>query len=72
MGEQALECMNDVELPLATSLEPRPGEVQALTPTIDAVYTPDIDSALDSEGPKRDFWRAFRALGDWYADLPPY
>jgi uracil-DNA glycosylase family 4 len=72
MGEQALECLNDVELPLAVPLGPRPGEVQALTPTIDAIYTPDIDSALDSEGPKRDFWRAFRVLGDWYGDLPPY
>jgi uracil-DNA glycosylase len=72
MGEQTLECLNDVELPLAAPLEPRPGEVQALTPTTDAIYTPDIDSALDSEGPKRDFWRAFRALGDWYGDLPPY
>ena len=33
---------------------------------------PDIDESLDAEEPKREFWRAFRALGDWYADLPPY
>ncbi len=33
---------------------------------------PDIDESLDSEDSKRDFWAAFRSLGDWYADLPPY
>ena len=40
-----------------------PGEIQSLTPSIDALYTPDIDGALDEESAKRDFWRAFRALG---------
>ena len=35
-------------------------------------YVPDIDSSLDDEKAKREFWGAFRALGEWYADLPPY
>lgn len=72
MGEQALECLNDVQIPLAKPVVADPGRIQPLTPTIDVIYTPDIDSSLDAEGPKRDFWRAFRTLGDWYADLPPY
>jgi uracil-DNA glycosylase len=72
MGEDALEALNDVEMPLARRLEPKLGEVQALTPTIEALYVPDIDHSLDSEESKREFWRAFRVLGDWYADLPPY
>ena len=72
MGERALETLNDLELPLAGRLEPELGEIQPLTPTIDALYVPDIDDSLDSEGSKREFWSAFRALGDWYADLPPY
>ncbi len=38
----------------------------------DVLFVPDIDASLDDEGAKRSFWRAFRALGDWYADLPPY
>ena len=38
-------------------LEPRLGEIQELTPTIDALYVPDIDDSLDSEEPKREFWR---------------
>jgi len=72
MGAQALATLNDLELPLAARLEPLLGEVQSLTPTIDALYVPDIDSSLDDEGAKKGFWRAFRKLGDWYADLPPY
>jgi uracil-DNA glycosylase len=46
--------------------------VQTLTPSIDALFTPGIDGALDDEAAKREFWRAFRVLGDWYADFPPY
>jgi len=72
MGEGALETLNDVQVPMARELEPLPGEIQRLTPSIDAIYTPDIDGSLDSEEPKREFWRAFRALGTWYEDLPPY
>ena len=33
---------------------------------------PNIDEALDEETAKRAFWTAFRRLGDWYADFPPY
>jgi len=72
MGEETLDCLNDVGLPLAERVEARPGEIQRLTPTIDAIFTPDIDAALDSEPAKREFWRAFRALGEWYEELPPY
>jgi uracil-DNA glycosylase family 4 len=72
MGEAALDCLNDVQIPLARTVEPLPGQVQRLTPSIDVIFTPDIDGSLDAEEPKQDFWRAFRALGDWYADLPPY
>jgi uracil-DNA glycosylase family 4 len=72
MGERALETLGEIGVPLARPLEPRLGQVQSLTPTIDALYVPDIDDSLDSEDSKREFWSAFRALGDWYAELPPY
>src|SRR5918999_419533 len=72
MGEDALGELNELELPLARPVEPTPGEIQRLTPSCDALYVPDIDTALDEEEPKREFWAAFRSLGDWYADLPPY
>jgi uracil-DNA glycosylase len=72
MGERALETLNELGVPLARALEPALGEIQPLTPTIDALHVPDIDDSLDAEGAKREFWSAFRALGDWYAELPPY
>jgi uracil-DNA glycosylase len=72
MGERALEVLNEVDVPLSGTLDAVPGEIQELTPTIDALYVPDIDDSLDSEESKREFWSAFRALGEWYADLPPY
>jgi uracil-DNA glycosylase len=72
MGERVLETLNEVGVPLARELEPKLGEVQSLTPTIDVLYVPDIDDSLDSEESKREFWSSFRALGDWYAELPPY
>jgi uracil-DNA glycosylase family 4 len=72
MGEDALAVLNDLEVPLAREVEARPGELQRLTPAIDALFVPDIDEALDDEDGKRAFWSAFKVLGQWYADLPPY
>ena len=72
MGEEARAELNDLGVPLGRPVEATPGEVQRLTPMCDVLYVPDIDASLDDEGAKRAFWRAFRALGDWYADLPPY
>ena len=72
MGGRALETLNELDVPLSRTLAPAPGSLQELTPTIDALYVPDIDESLDSEESKREFWSAFRALGEWYADRPPY
>jgi uracil-DNA glycosylase family 4 len=72
MGDKALETLNEIDVPLGRQLERTPGTIQSLTPTIDALFVPDIDDSLDSEESKREFWSAFRALGDWYAELPPY
>jgi uracil-DNA glycosylase family 4 len=72
MGGDALDVVNELEIPLGRRLEPELGVVQALTPSLDALYVPLIDDALDDEASKRDFWAAFRSLGDWYAALPPY
>jgi uracil-DNA glycosylase family 4 len=72
MGTEALEALGEVEVPLAGELEPKLGEIQAFTPTIEVLYVPDIDSSLDAEESKRAFWSAFKTLGEWYEDLPPY
>jgi uracil-DNA glycosylase len=72
MGDEALDILNDLELPLSDRIEPVEGEVQRLTPTMDALYVPDIDDSLDTEDAKQRFWSSFRVLGDWYDRLPPY
>jgi uracil-DNA glycosylase family 4 len=72
MGTDALEALNDLALPLALPLTETEGEIQELTPQLSALLVPNIDGALDEEQAKRAFWSAFRALGDWYAALPPY
>jgi uracil-DNA glycosylase family 4 len=72
MGGDALDAVNELALPLASELAEIEGEVQVLTPQLAALLVPNIDAALDEEQAKRAFWNAFRALGDWYAALPPY
>ena len=49
-----------------------PGELQRFTPSIEALFVPNIADSLDEEAAKRAFWSAFRVLGQWWADLPPY
>jgi uracil-DNA glycosylase family 4 len=72
MGEDALTALNDLDVPLARQLDPELGVVQSFTPACDALVVPNIDEALDEEAAKREFWSAFRVVGEWYADLPPY
>ena len=72
MGSDALRTINELEIPLARELPAVEGELQRLTPSIEALYVPNIDEALDEERAKREFWTAFRVLGQWWADLPPY
>jgi uracil-DNA glycosylase family 4 len=72
MGEDALEFLNGLEFPLSRTLEWTPGERQHFTPTIEALPVPDIDSSLDEAPAKTAFWNAFKAVGPWWAELPPY
>jgi uracil-DNA glycosylase family 4 len=72
MGEDARQCLNSLRFPLAGEIEDRPAVIQKFTPTIDALVTPDIDASLDEQSEKRAFWEAFKALGPWWSELPPY
>ena len=72
MGEPSLAFLNSVAFPLARAIEPKEGELQKLTPTIDALYTPDIDESLDEAPAKTAFWNAFKLVGSWFEALPPY
>src|SRR4029078_4248401 len=72
MGENTVEYLNSIEFPLADKVEDRPGELQRFTPTVQVLVVPDIDTALDEAPAKRNFWNAFKPLGQWWAELPPY
>jgi uracil-DNA glycosylase len=72
MGDDALTVLNELGVPLAHRLAATPGEIQRFTPSIEALFVPNIDESLDEETAKRSFWTAFRVLGRWWADLPPY
>jgi uracil-DNA glycosylase len=72
MGEDALVFVNELDFPLSAELEAREGELQRFTPTIEALFTPDVDESLDDQAAKTRFWNAFKPLGPWWAELPPY
>src|SRR5207253_5045142 len=72
MGEDALAFLNDVGFPLSVTLEPAVGVLQRFTPTTDALVVPDIDASLDEQAEKTRFWNAFKLVGPWWAELPPY
>jgi uracil-DNA glycosylase family 4 len=72
MGPETLAVLNDLDIPLSQTVRAEAGEIQHLTPSVEALYVPSIDEALDEDGAKRDFWAAFRVLGRWWTDLPPY
>jgi uracil-DNA glycosylase family 4 len=72
MGDEALAFLNALEFPLSQPLEPAQGALQQLTPTVQALVVPDIDASLDEQAAKTRFWRAFKALGPWWTELPPY
>jgi uracil-DNA glycosylase family 4 len=72
MGTPTVEFLNELGFPLSRRLDPEAGRLQAFTPTIDALVTPDIDESLDEQGAKTRFWNGFKELGPWWAELPPY
>jgi uracil-DNA glycosylase family 4 len=72
MGQDALACLNAVRFPLAAEVTNEPGTIQRFTPTIEALVCPDVDASLDEAPAKKAFWDAFKAIGPWWSELPPY
>ena len=72
MGETAVEFLNALDFPLADPVEYKPGELQRFTATTQVLVVPDIDASLDEAPAKTQFWNAFKPLGSWWAELPPY
>jgi hypothetical protein len=57
---------------MAAEVASQQGSIQKFTPTIDALVTPDLDASLDEAPAKKKFWEAFKAIGPWWSELPPY
>jgi uracil-DNA glycosylase family 4 len=72
MGDDALRFLNELGFPLSRPVEATLGELQRFTPTIEALAVPDIDHSLDEQSEKTRFWNAFKPVGPWWAELPPY
>lgn len=72
MGERAVEAVNDMGFPGAEPLTGDLGVLQRWTPAVEAIVVPDIDDSLDEQSAKREFWNAFRAVGDWHQAQPPF
>ena len=72
MGERVVGFVNQLGFPLSDALDPAAEGIQRFTATIDALVTPDIDDSLDEQDAKTTFWNAFKALGPWWAETPPY
>ena len=72
MGEDALEFLNGIRFPLGSAVAHELGALQRFTPSIEALVVPDIDLSLDDGPAKTAFWNAFKGVGPWWAELPPY
>ena len=73
MGEEALEELNGLGVPLgARGRSPRPARSSASRPPATRSTCRTSTARSTRSSAKREFWAAFRALGEWYADFPPY
>jgi uracil-DNA glycosylase family 4 len=72
MGEPARSFLNSLKFPLADEVGPEVGGLQRFTATVEALVVPDIDESLDEQPAKSAFWKAFKAIGPWFSELPPY
>jgi uracil-DNA glycosylase len=72
MGDETVAFVNRLAFPLADAVDADAEGLQRFTATIQALVVPDIDAALDEAPAKTAFWNAFKAVGAWYSELPPY
>lgn len=72
MGPRTVDALNAMGFPGSVPLERDWGRLQRWTPAVEAIVVPDIDSSLDEQDAKREFWTAFRAVGDWHQAQPPF
>lgn len=72
MGDDARRAINGLRVPDSEPINDEPGVIAKWSATCDVLVCPDIDDSLDNPARKQEFWNAFRAIGPWYDELPPY
>ena len=73
MGEDALAVVNELDIPLRRELDCGSGGDPGVHPRDRCAVRPQHRrGARRGVRAKRAFWSAFRVLGQWWADLPPY
>ncbi len=72
MGERTVGFVNSLAFPLSDQIGTELEGLQRFTGTVEALVVPDIDTALDEAPAKTAFWKAFKAVGAWWQELPPY
>lgn len=73
MGDKTVSFLDDLRFPLADPVEGSElGVLSRFTPTVEVLVTPDVDASLDEQDAKTAFWNAFKALGPWWSEQPPY
>jgi uracil-DNA glycosylase family 4 len=73
MGGDTAAFLGTLGLALADPVDAAAvGEIRRFTPTVSVLVTPDVDECLDEQAAKTAFWNAFKALGAWWAEQPPY
>jgi uracil-DNA glycosylase len=72
LGGDARGFLDSIEFPLSSPSGAEIGAIGRFTPTIETLAVPDIDRCLDDAASKQAFWDAFKVLGTWYENLPPY
>jgi uracil-DNA glycosylase family 4 len=72
LGDEGQAFLDSLSFPLAAACDGPVGEIRRFTPTIETLAVPDIDRCLDDAASKQAFWDAFKVLGSWYENLPPY
>lgn len=72
LGSDARAFLDSISFPLSSPCDGPVGQISRFTPTIETLAVPDIDRCLDDSASKQAFWDAFKVLGTWYEDLPPY
>ena len=73
MGARSVSFVNELAFPLSEQIDgDEEGALQHFTPTVLALVTPDVDESLDDGPSKTRFWKAFKALGPWWAEQSPF